>query len=124
MCNVSSWSHDRCTASSKSSMAYRSYYYFLHHLHLRLSTPVWHGGAQVARQRQAPTAAVATPFAGEGRRTLQHPLLNTIYIYMHYFTTTSTTSDYYIIYTHYTLLIDKRQYTVPLRTSHSRCRDF
>lgn len=42
--NVSSWSHNRCTASSKSSMAYRSYYYFLHHRHHRFSTPVWHGG--------------------------------------------------------------------------------
>jgi len=82
------WSSDRRAASSKSSMARRSYYYyFLHPLPVpsfRACLARWR--AQVARQRRAPTisaaAAAATPFAGEGRRTLPHPLLNTIYIYI------------------------------------------
>lgn len=86
--------------------------------------------AQVARQRRAPTisAVVATPFAGVGRRTLRHPLLNTIYVYaLCYYT--AAISDYTVYHIIYTLLTDKRYWypktaSPPCTNTHTACMFF
>lgn len=67
LCIDSLWSlNDQRTASSKSSMAYRSYYYFLHRRRHRLSAPVWHGGVHrwrdsAERPRSPPSSPPPLP---------------------------------------------------------------
>lgn len=114
LCNDSLWSHDRRAASSKSSMAYRSYYYFLHRCRYRLSAPVWHGGVHRWRdsaerpRSPPPPPPLPPPLPGRVVEPCDIPY-STQYIYIHYATTTSI-SDYYIM--QYTLLTDKPLYSV------------